>query len=102
MGIYNKGTVKLEPTTPLCWQWEKIEYYWEKTVKALVENIDPQDGCNISHLFRNVSLPPPMYAVDFTTFMRKYPDIFHMERNTTGNDNIHVTLNKAYSLPTWV
>ena len=26
VGIYNNGTVKLQPTTPFCWEWEAIEY----------------------------------------------------------------------------
>ncbi|GMH46968.1 hypothetical protein TrRE_jg10616 [Triparma retinervis] len=102
VGIYDKGKVRLEPTTPFCWQWEPIEYYWQKTVEALVENCDPKLGCSFAHLKEKVPLPPTMKSVKLVSFIRKYPDIFQIEVNTSSTDTMWVHINKDYDLPTWV
>jgi hypothetical protein len=102
VGIYDKGKVRLEPTSPFCWQWEPIEYYWQKTVEALVENCDSKLGSSFTHLKEKVPLPPTMKSVKLMSFIRKYPDIFQCEVSTSSTDSIWIHINKDYDLPTWV
>ena len=102
VGVYNNGTLKLEPTTPCCWQWEPIEYYWSQTVAKLVEAIDPKEGTAYGDLVEAVPLPPPMTGTKLAAFMRKYPDIFHLETRTRSSDDMWVKINAERELPTWV
>jgi hypothetical protein len=72
VGIYNNGTVRLEPTTPECsWQWEPIEYHWANLVEAVRLAVDPKDGTHLTELQKNVPLPPPMKGVSLGSFLRK-------------------------------
>ena len=102
VGVYNNGTLRLEPTTHCCWQWEPIEYYWSQTVEKLLEMIDVKEGTAYADLVKAVPLPPPMRDTKLAAFMRKYPDVFHMEVRTRGTDDIWVKINGERELPTWV
>ena len=109
VGVHNNGLVKLCPTTAGCWEWEKIEYYWEETVKAVLEAVDPKDGTWLGEVREKVVMPEPMKKVNLAAFLRKYPDVFRMEVNTSGElDDILVRLNgtgkgeaKEYEMPSW-
>ncbi|GMH80642.1 hypothetical protein TL16_g08631 [Triparma laevis f. inornata] len=35
VGVYNNGTLRVEPTMDYGWEWEKIEYYWGKIIESL-------------------------------------------------------------------
>jgi hypothetical protein len=105
VGVYNNGTVKLEPTTAFCWEWEPIEYYWAKLVEEVKNAVDPKDGTPLSVLKETIFVPPSMKNTDLGVFLRKYPESFQLEVNTCGAvSDIMVKLNGAngeYSMPTW-
>jgi hypothetical protein len=104
VGVYNKGTLRLEPTMDGGWEWEKIEYYWGKVIEDLEANIDPKEGTSFDELNAKVELPPTMRGTKLQDFIRKYPDKFHMEVNTSGKNDMWVKIQKKgdRALPTWV
>ena len=94
--------MQLNPTTPLCWTWEKKEYYWKVLLDLLIENVDPNDGSKLSQLQEKVKIPPPMSGTKHISFLRKYPDVFHVETDTSESGDAIVKVNKNYDLPSWV
>mgnify|MGYP006102717149 CR=1 FL=1 len=83
-------------------QWEDIEYYVKQVIGWLLEKIDPLYGTSLQKLKEEVKMPRSMRRVKMITFLRKYPDIFQVELNTTGYEQALVKINKTYDMPTWI
>jgi len=101
-GVYNNGVVRLHPTRENIWEWEKIEYYWNQVIERTMELIDPKDGTALTELVQKVEMPRSMRRVSLVQFLRKYPDIFQIEMDTTSHQQAIVYLNKKkMAMPTW-
>lgn len=86
IGIYNKIIVTLEPSFPLAWLWEPMQWYEDFYMDLIVAELmkDREEGLGEGLLLQEVAkrtVKPPPIKMTLRAFCRKYPEIFHMETN---------------------
>ncbi len=100
--VYDKGVLRLSPTTDGVWMWEPISYYQEVLLNDIRGKVDPEHGSRLADLEKSVTVPLPLRDVKVKDFIRKYPDVFSCEVDTKASDERIVKLNeKQHNLPTW-
>mmetsp|Transcript_51776 Transcript_51776/g.66314 ORF Transcript_51776/g.66314 Transcript_51776/m.66314 type:complete len:258 (+) Transcript_51776:77-850(+) len=97
-GIYQGLNIIIEPSFPLAWLWEPIQYYEDSYMDECVEVIkgNPDEQLSLQEIALSTFKPPPLFMT-LRCFLRKYPEIFQMEINQNNNSGaglVIVRLNK--------
>ena len=107
IGIYNKILVTLVPSFPLAWLWEDPQWYEDFYMDLIVEELKKDQrgksqglygqGLYLQELAERTTKPPPI-KMTLRAFVRKYPEIFQVERNSnhgSASGLFRVRLNRA-------
>jgi len=87
-GIFNAIVVVVEPSFPLAWLWEEQQWYEDVYMDLVAGAIRSSDDkrLTLQELALQVAKPPPLYMT-LRTFLRKYPEVFHLEVNQNSCSN---------------
>lgn len=85
-GIYGGLSIIIEPSFPLAWLWEPMQYYEDCYMDECVEAIKghPEKKLLLQEIALTTTKPPPLFMT-LRSFLRKYPEIFQMEINPNNN-----------------
>lgn len=85
-GIYDGYMVMVEPTLSGSWYWNPYDYYADKLLKAVHDEIENtiNKRMNIVDLSAKVACPP-IVKTSLRVFLRKYPEHIHIHVDTTNN-----------------
>lgn len=90
----------MQPTIYQGWLWNPINYYIEKCIDEIITEIYKADGLiSIEALSKKVS-PPRFVSISLQSFIRKYPDKFHIYTEITRGIKYVQRPKHPFHLPT--
>ena len=101
-GIYDGSVVEVRPTAPHVWLWHPLRTYEERLIEAAEAVLRGRDDrCLALEVLAPLVFKPPCLTGGLKSFLRKYPDRFHMETDVVARKT-SVTVNANGRVPTWV
>jgi hypothetical protein len=91
----------IEPTLQNGWYWNDHDYYIKRCLKNIAELLETRAGksAGIDGITNLVSLPP-FIKCSLRSFLRQYPDRFHMTIDINTGEAIVSTL-EEFRGPSW-